>query len=455
MPREAQELADRLAAPARDGGGHAAGDDRREGRAGSVLRREGRQARAARRRAARQRDEARAGVLAHQARREPDRRAPREASTSAPRRSTATSRRALASARSPNFKAGKTRVLVATDIAARGIDIDDVTHVVNFDVPEVPETYVHRIGRTARAGASGMALTFVEADERADWRNIIKLDAPGDPGRRGSPVRVARADERGPAVDLAARTRATRAPRGTWRAPEPQRRWRQRIRSPAPRRTRFRAEREPLSRVTERSARTPRAARNALVSARCAAAVALGGAGRLRGVARGSAVGADRCAPARDVDVGAFTLLAVASWVIFHSTSAETRRRAAARDPGRTAVWIRARRQRVQPVRGDGRRASRQRQRARAVRRVGAAVVVRDARRLHAALRASVLPHRARRARRRHRASRRRETRRSRLLVLRVHDRHVSFRSPTRRCRIGSSGARCSHTRRSRSRTTP
>ncbi len=59
-----------------------------------------------------------------------------------------------------NFKAGRIRVLVATDIAARGIDIDEVTHVVNFDVPEVPETYVHRIGRTARAGASGMAMTF-------------------------------------------------------------------------------------------------------------------------------------------------------------------------------------------------------------------------------------------------------------------------------------------------------
>jgi ATP-dependent RNA helicase RhlE len=74
-----------------------------------------------------------------------------------------------------NFKAGRVRVLVATDIAARGIDIDDVTHVVNFDVPEVPETYVHRIGRTARAGASGMALTFCETEERADLRAIEKL----------------------------------------------------------------------------------------------------------------------------------------------------------------------------------------------------------------------------------------------------------------------------------------
>ncbi|HEY1817498.1 MAG TPA: DEAD/DEAH box helicase [Kofleriaceae bacterium] len=86
-----------------------------------------------------------------------------------------------------NFKAGKIRVLVATDIAARGIDIDDVTHVVNFDVPEVPETYVHRIGRTARAGASGMALTFVEADERADWKNIIRLTRQDIPVVEGHP----------------------------------------------------------------------------------------------------------------------------------------------------------------------------------------------------------------------------------------------------------------------------
>ncbi|HTR50657.1 MAG TPA: DEAD/DEAH box helicase [Kofleriaceae bacterium] len=96
-----------------------------------------------------------------------------------------------------HFKAGQCRVLVATDIAARGIDIDDVTHVVNFDVPEVPETYVHRIGRTARAGAGGMAMTFVELDERADWRNIIKLvkqDIPvveGHPFESNVPMSVA------------------------------------------------------------------------------------------------------------------------------------------------------------------------------------------------------------------------------------------------------------------------
>jgi ATP-dependent RNA helicase RhlE len=86
-----------------------------------------------------------------------------------------------------NFKAGRTRVLVATDIAARGIDIDDVTHVVNFDVPEVPETYVHRIGRTARAGASGMAMTFVDHEERVDWRNIVKLTRQDIPVVDGHP----------------------------------------------------------------------------------------------------------------------------------------------------------------------------------------------------------------------------------------------------------------------------
>jgi ATP-dependent RNA helicase RhlE len=86
-----------------------------------------------------------------------------------------------------NFKQGRIRVLVATDIAARGIDIDDITHVVNFDVPEVPETYVHRIGRTARAGATGMALTFVEVEERVDWKNIVKLTRQDIPVVEGHP----------------------------------------------------------------------------------------------------------------------------------------------------------------------------------------------------------------------------------------------------------------------------
>ncbi|HEX8428015.1 DEAD/DEAH box helicase [Hymenobacter sp.] len=74
-----------------------------------------------------------------------------------------------------NFKAGTTRVLVATDIAARGIDVDDLTHVINYEVPNEPETYVHRIGRTGRAGAFGTALTFVEDEERAYLQDIQKL----------------------------------------------------------------------------------------------------------------------------------------------------------------------------------------------------------------------------------------------------------------------------------------
>ena len=74
-----------------------------------------------------------------------------------------------------NFKEGKIRVLVATDIAARGIDVDDLTHVINFDLPNIPETYVHRIGRTGRAGASGIAISFCDAEERPFLRDITKL----------------------------------------------------------------------------------------------------------------------------------------------------------------------------------------------------------------------------------------------------------------------------------------
>jgi ATP-dependent RNA helicase RhlE len=74
-----------------------------------------------------------------------------------------------------NFKTGKLRVLVATDIAARGIDVDDLTHVINFDLPNVPETYVHRIGRTGRAGTSGIALSFCDREERAFLKDITKL----------------------------------------------------------------------------------------------------------------------------------------------------------------------------------------------------------------------------------------------------------------------------------------
>ncbi len=76
-----------------------------------------------------------------------------------------------------NFKSGKTRVLVATDIAARGIDVDQLSHVINFELPNVPETYVHRIGRTGRAGATGVAISFCDTEERAFLKDINKLIA--------------------------------------------------------------------------------------------------------------------------------------------------------------------------------------------------------------------------------------------------------------------------------------
>ncbi len=73
------------------------------------------------------------------------------------------------------FRSGDIRTLVATDIAARGIDVDGITHVVNFDIPNIPETYVHRIGRTARAGAEGVAISLCAGDEHTYVRDIEKL----------------------------------------------------------------------------------------------------------------------------------------------------------------------------------------------------------------------------------------------------------------------------------------
>ncbi len=85
-----------------------------------------------------------------------------------------------------DFKQGRTTVLVATDIAARGIDIDDVSHVFNFELPNIPESYVHRIGRTARAGANGVAISFCDGTERQYLKDIerltgITIAAEGEP----------------------------------------------------------------------------------------------------------------------------------------------------------------------------------------------------------------------------------------------------------------------------------
>ncbi len=78
-----------------------------------------------------------------------------------------------------NFRSGRSRVIIATDLAARGIDVDGITHVINYELPNEPETYVHRIGRTARAGASGSAVSFCDLDETIYLHDIEKLTRQG------------------------------------------------------------------------------------------------------------------------------------------------------------------------------------------------------------------------------------------------------------------------------------
>jgi ATP-dependent RNA helicase RhlE len=89
-----------------------------------------------------------------------------------------------------NFKSKHTRVLVATDIAARGIDVDDLTLVINYELPNIPETYVHRIGRTGRAGASGIALSFCDLEEKEFLRDINRLIAKPIPVNNEHPFAV-------------------------------------------------------------------------------------------------------------------------------------------------------------------------------------------------------------------------------------------------------------------------
>ena len=124
------------------------------------------------------------------------------------------------------FRTGKVRTLVATDIAARGIDVDGISHVVNFDLPNVPETYVHRIGRTARAGAEGIAISLCDAEEMAFLRDIEKLIRMSLPisDRRAHPQHV-----EAPAVKSAAgrhdadgRRRPQRGRRGNGAGNRPQ-----------------------------------------------------------------------------------------------------------------------------------------------------------------------------------------------------------------------------------------
>jgi ATP-dependent RNA helicase RhlE len=102
-----------------------------------------------------------------------------------------------------NFKSRRIRVLVATDIAARGIDIDDLTHVINFDLPNIPETYVHRIGRTGRAGATGVAISFCDYEEKISLSDIQKLIAKKIPIVKDHPFDVALMHPQQPTVSHA------------------------------------------------------------------------------------------------------------------------------------------------------------------------------------------------------------------------------------------------------------
>jgi ATP-dependent RNA helicase RhlE len=88
------------------------------------------------------------------------------------------------------FKAGSLRILVATDIAARGIDVDDLKYVINFELPNQPETYVHRIGRTGRAGSSGTAWSFCEFEEQPFLKDIEKLTVQSIPRIEDHPYHV-------------------------------------------------------------------------------------------------------------------------------------------------------------------------------------------------------------------------------------------------------------------------
>lgn len=115
------------------------------------------------------------------------------------------------------FRSGRIRGLVATDIAARGIDIDHVTHVVNFELPNIPESYVHRIGRTARAGAEGIAISLCDNEERTFLRDIERLTRQTIPSldRRGdSSLTVDQLDRAAPAANTNGNSRRGNKPAG-------------------------------------------------------------------------------------------------------------------------------------------------------------------------------------------------------------------------------------------------
>jgi ATP-dependent RNA helicase RhlE len=167
-----------------------------------------------------------------------------------------------------SFRIGRTRVLVATDIAARGLDIDGITHVINYELPNVPESYVHRIGRTARAGARGIAISLCDPEERAHLREIEKrirrsVSVAAVPSTPRSASKVSRPQsERSPAepppaeppgADSSSRRKTQRKPRrGGWSPPPVEQRGRRR--RPANSRA-FSRERRGSSAGTSRSSR--------------------------------------------------------------------------------------------------------------------------------------------------------------------------------------------------------
>jgi ATP-dependent RNA helicase RhlE len=114
------------------------------------------------------------------------------------------------------FRTGKVRTLVATDIAARGIDVEGISHVVNFDLPNIPESYVHRIGRTARAGADGIAISFCDGEERAYLRDIEKLIRISIPSTDQRGVRHAEPRTHEPRTDGSPQTNGDTAPSPEW-----------------------------------------------------------------------------------------------------------------------------------------------------------------------------------------------------------------------------------------------
>lgn len=119
------------------------------------------------------------------------------------------------------FKRGNIRVLVATDIAARGIDVDNISHVINYELPDVPESYVHRIGRTARAGTEGTAISFCDNSERGLLRSVERLTRQTIPvtDRRMSPGRTRSEDSDRPVREREVRPMGSRAP-SEGRSPE-------------------------------------------------------------------------------------------------------------------------------------------------------------------------------------------------------------------------------------------